>query len=139
MTLPHDKHKFCVTKLGNVTVTHTWAQSQGVSWTSAKNNTENHFADFAAFVLKKYILPRVKINLVALNSKWSGKILGNFVHESDRCKLPIVMRMYRINVIIKFSTSVNAFLVLWLVLSISAISSYTLVWRNLAIDCAKRC
>ena len=38
---------------------------------------------------------------------------------------------------IKFSTSVNAFLVLGLVYSISVISSYTLVWPYMANDCAK--
>ena len=42
-----------------------------------------------------------------------------------------------INLIIKFSTSVNAFLVLWLVQSISVISSYTL--PSMANNCAKQC
>ena len=41
--------------------------------------------------------------------------------------------------IIKFSTSDNAFRVLWLVHSFSVISSYTLVWPYMANDCAKRC
>ena len=41
--------------------------------------------------------------------------------------------------IIKFSTSDNAFRVLWLVRSILVISSYTLVWPYIVNDCAKRC
>ena len=41
--------------------------------------------------------------------------------------------------IIKFSTSDNAFRVLWLVHSISVISSYTLVWPYMVNDCAKHC
>ena len=45
--------------------------------------------------------------------------------------IPIIM------IIIKFSTSDNAFRLLWLVHSISVISSYTLVWPYLVNDCAK--
>ena len=45
----------------------------------------------------------------------------------------------RIYIFIKFSTSVNAVLVLWLVHSVSVIISDTLVWPYMAIDCAKRC
>ena len=40
---------------------------------------------------------------------------------------------------ITFSTSVNAFLLLWLGYSVSVISSYTLVWPYMANDCGKRC
>ena len=46
--------------------------------------------------------------------------------------------MYMI-LIIKFSTSDNAFRVLWLVHSILVISSYTLVWSYMVNDCTKRC
>ena len=42
-------------------------------------------------------------------------------------------------IIIKFSTSDNAFRVLWLVHSILVISSYTLVWPYMVNDCAKCC
>ena len=41
--------------------------------------------------------------------------------------------------VIKFSTSDNAFRLLWLVHSILVISSYTLVWPYLVNDCTKRC
>ena len=42
-------------------------------------------------------------------------------------------------IIIKFSTSDNAFRILWLVDSILVISSYTLVWPYMVNDCAERC
>ena len=41
--------------------------------------------------------------------------------------------------VIKFSTSDDAFRVLWLVHSISVISLYTLVWPYMVNDCTKRC
>ena len=41
--------------------------------------------------------------------------------------------------VVKFSTSDNAFCVLWLVHSILVISSYTLVWPYIVHDCAKHC
>ena len=42
-------------------------------------------------------------------------------------------------IIIKFSTSDNAFRVFWLVHSILVISSYTLVWPYMLSACAKPC
>jgi len=45
----------------------------------------------------------------------------------------------KISIIIKFSTSDNAFHILWFVHSILVISSYTLVWPYVVNDCAKRC
>ena len=44
-----------------------------------------------------------------------------------------------IYIFIKFSTSDNAFRILWLVHWILVISSYTLVWPYMENDCAKRC
>ena len=41
--------------------------------------------------------------------------------------------------LIKFSTSDNAFRMLWLVHSISVISSFILVWPYMVNDCVKRC
>ena len=49
------------------------------------------------------------------------------------------MRVSMISWIIKFSSSDNAFRVLWLVHSILVISSYTLVWPYMVNDCGKRC
>jgi len=45
----------------------------------------------------------------------------------------------KISIIIKFSTSDNAFHILWFVHSILVISSYTLVWPYVVNDCAKHC
>ena len=58
-------------------------------------------------------------------------------NEEERNALSEVENL--ITTIIKFSTSDNAFRVLWLVHSISVISSYTLVWPYMVNDCVKRC
>ena len=50
-----------------------------------------------------------------------------------------LLRSYSIYLVIKFSTSDNAFCVLWLVHSILVISSYTLVSPYMVNECAKRC
>ena len=53
-------------------------------------------------------------------------------------EIPRSLIEYILIVIIKFSTSDNAFRVLWLVHSISIISSYPLIWPYILNDCAKR-
>ena len=60
-----------------------------------------------------------------------------FVHGSPNTTETILMNS-QICHIIKFSTSDNAFRVLWLVHSILVISSYTLVWPYMVNDCAER-
>ena len=51
--------------------------------------------------------------------------------------IPVQWDHAKITDMIKFSTSDNAFRVLWLVLSILVISSSTLIWPCMVNDCAK--
>ena len=63
---------------------------------------------------------------------------GKELHGNSCCTCSTIISPFLTN-IIKFSTWDNAILVLWLVQSISVISSYTLVWPYMVNDWSKCC